>query len=65
LEALHIEHVGGERDGAGVRDARAPIAADEPEQRIDAAHPRPRQGAVEQCRRVAPNRLAGLLGLTA
>ena len=63
LEALDIEHVGVERDGAGLGDARRAVAAHEAEQRIDAPHARPRQGAVEQRGGVAADDLAGCVGL--
>ena len=39
------------------------IAADQAEQRIDAPHARPRQGAVEQRGGVAPDHRARLVGL--
>ena len=60
---MDVEHVGGERDGADLGDARGAVATHEAEQRIDAAHPRPRQRAVEQRGGVAADDLAGGVGL--
>ena len=44
---------------------RARRSAHEAEQRVDPPHARPRQGAVEQRRGVAPDHLAGGVGLAA
>ena len=42
---------------------RGAVAAHEAEERVDASHARPRQRAVEECRGVAADDLAGRLGL--
>jgi hypothetical protein len=52
FEPVDVEHVNVEGDGANVGDARRTIAPHEPEQRVDAPHPRPRQRAVEERRGV-------------
>ena len=63
LETLDVEHLGLERDSAGVLDALGAVAAYEPKQRIDAAHARPRQRHIKQRRCEAANGLAVRGGL--
>ena len=63
-EAVDVEHVGVEGDGADLGDARRAVAPHEAEQRIDAPHARPRQRAVEQGGGVAADDRAGGVGLS-
>jgi len=62
---MDVEHVGVERDRADLDDARGTVAADEAEQRVDAAHARPRQRAVEERGGKAADDLTSGLGLSA
>lgn len=56
---MDVEHVGGERDGAHLGDAAGAVAAREAEERVDAAHPRPGQRAVEERRGILADDRAG------
>ena len=51
FQAMDVEHVGGEGDGADLGDARRAVAAHEAEQRVDAPHARPRQAGCRAARR--------------
>ena len=55
---MDIEHLGRQRDRAGVIDAGGAVASREAEQRVDAPHARPRQRAVEQRGGEAPDGVA-------
>ena len=48
LKALDVEHLNLERDTARLLDALGAVAAHEAEQRVNAAHARPRQRDLEQ-----------------
>jgi hypothetical protein len=48
LEAADVEHVERQGQRAGLLEARRAEAPHEAEQRVHAAHARPRQGAVEE-----------------
>jgi hypothetical protein len=60
---MDVAHVGPERDGADLGDARGAVATHESEQGVDTPHACPRQRVVEQRRGTAADDLAGGLGL--
>ena len=47
-EPLDVEHLGGEREGAGLVEAGIAVPARQSEQRVHLAHARPGERAIEQ-----------------
>src|SRR6202022_86404 len=63
LETMHVEHLDRESGGARLLDARIAVTLGETEQRVDAAHARPRQRRVEERMGEAADRLSVLARL--